>query len=658
MDESYFKVWELWKSEQNQNEDEERAEAFVKIMNITEPWDLYLEYMNLSTIPNAFPYTLRNLILRANKLIQIPEYLPETLELLDMGYNELCSISENLPSNLQELYLDGNNIPIVPETLPNSIKCLDLSRNIITTLSNKLPKNLKILIVSYNLLSCVSENLTKSLKSLQILVMGMNNLSHVKFDSDSIIELNLSHNNIKIIEYFNLPRLQSLDVENNKLICLPNLSETLEFLDASQNNLSVIEKLPKSLISLDLRENKITTVPKTLPPQLKELWLCDNKLVELSLELPPSLVALWVTNNVIEDVTLNIEDVPNAKINLENNPISETTREYLQQFIHIENPPNVSFDGSWEYYENFIKMRPLIEEISYWLDEELIHPRWDIISEETGSRSFSYFLYEIRHSYIFENHQLKEDISKWLCSLGEDSASKQKLREMIFLMTEEEVEGGRCFIRINWTLNQMKLIEIAFDVESGTYDNKIEELMKLARGMFRLNILDQISRKTVQNKPDSLRHLDDEIRIYLEYQIRLKNSFELPINSWKLDEVLSDLPNGHIEEAIKEIHDREENEFIDYLLIDWQPWKEVLKRWNFAKFIISENDVKNEELFHVIFDKLKTEFLNETSMSELPIEVEIQLGKQVQRNIAKDIWYTLTNEFLATKKLSLEALIK
>ncbi|XP_044730646.1 probable E3 ubiquitin-protein ligase NGR_a03640 [Chrysoperla carnea] len=672
VNESILNVWERWKSEDNQNE--KRIEAFEEIKNCKEC--LYLVEMHLSTLPSTFPYGLKKLILKENKLTLIPENLPETLEILDISNNKLFMITGNLPSNLEELLLGHNNIINVPNTLPDSIIHLQLYRNSITTLPNKLPRCLKLLDIHSNKLCSLPENLFGSLKSLQILQMKSNNLTKIKLDSESLIELDLGNNEIEAIEFFNLPKLQYLDVKHNNLTNLPNLSQTLEYLYASSNKLSVIFELPNSLKALYLDSNNISILPKPLPLQLKELSLHNNKITEIPTELPTSLTYLGLTNNLIIDINSRVKFPTNAIIDLDENPLSETSIEYLKQLIRTGNPPTICFDDLDEYYENYVKTRSLAEEVPYWLEDELVDPCWNLISEESGATSFSYFLYRIRQSVFFVE-PMKGDISKWLYSMGEENNSKRTLRELIFFMATEEEEKnfGPWNAMIRWTWNQMKLLEVVLNVESGKYDNKIEELIELARGIYRLNLLEQITRRKLQKMNQQEEIECNEYHMNVDYQIRLKDILELPIRPyfWPWERIKEEkvsrnsekaswyscfaLSNKSIEQAIKEINEKEQTEFISFLLIDWQPWKEVLKRWNYEKYISSENDVKNEEIFCQALDKRKTEFIIESNMSDLPLDIEIQLGTQVQRDIAKDIWYKLTNEFLETKQLHLRTLV-
>ncbi|XP_044738293.1 E3 ubiquitin-protein ligase SlrP-like [Chrysoperla carnea] len=706
-DKSFLKAWELWKTAEDQTENESRMKAFERLENCGE--QLFLEFLYLTTIPNVYPYGLKELHLADNHLKQIPDNLPETLEILNMDSNQVYRIPEKLPSNLRELLLLKNYIRSIPETLPDSITLLNLCNNKIDILPNKLPKSLKTLSVCENRLTslpenlpetleelevrsnkltCLPNNLPKSLrsifadfnaiqflpkklpemlktitiksnnltclpeqlpKSLEKLHISCNKITEPKLDFESLIELYIENNGIETIpeDNFNLPKLKTFFVSDNKLKMLPkNLPETLEWLYACNNEFTEID-LPKSLKNLDLDDNNITTLSAELPPNLERMSLNYNKLTEIPTELPESLESLSLYDNLITEVSPNIENFPNTTFYLGENPLSETSLEYLRWLILTTGRQNICFNGSHEYYLNFVEAGALIEEIPNWLDTELIHPYWNTISEEITARPFSRLLYRIRQTPNFEVAQFKEDMSKWLCLLGEDNNSKQKLREKIFLVAAEANES--CDHRVVWSLNQMKILSIAQEVELGKYDNKMEELIRLARGMYRLNVLDQISRQTVRN----LENACDETEIYLEYQIRLREVFDLPIGTSKMNEHYSFvLPDEDIEHAVKEIVNKERIEFIDYLLLDWQPWKEVLKRWNDDQFVKCENDIRNEEFFKQTLDKRKMEYLLETNMSdELPLDVEIQLGSQVQRQIEKDTWLKLTNEFLESKNL-------
>jgi Leucine-rich repeat (LRR) protein len=199
------------------------------------------------------------------------------------------------------------------------------------------------------------------LQDLTTLFMNQCNLTYIPQLSHTLIKLDISSNDIKEIN-LNLPRLQVLNISNNKLTTLnsdmlltPQLREllvtsnnitrvdldlpVLEILDLTDNplhsfniptsvsmlyicdcgliyvpilphvrelicNTNNIKILPKTwwpnLVSLDLSFNQIVKID-TFPPNAEMIDLSNNQLTKLSNEYPSSLTNLDVSNNYIKE---------------------------------------------------------------------------------------------------------------------------------------------------------------------------------------------------------------------------------------------------------------------------------------------------------------------------------------------------------------------
>ena len=112
-----------------------------------------------------------------------------------------------------------------------------------------------------------------------------------------------------------------------------------------------------------------------------------------------------------------------------------------------------------------------------------------------------------------------------------------------------------------------------FQVERGDYDQRLPELIAIARGMFRLEKLEAIARK----KAESLMFID-EIEVYLAYQVKLCRPLRLPlvVNEMAYFKVSGVSENDLLaaEATVKELENRE---FKDFLLA-WTPWLEAQKK--------------------------------------------------------------------------------
>jgi Leucine-rich repeat (LRR) protein len=97
--------------------------------------------------------------------------------------------------------------------------------------------------------------------------------------------------------------MERLDLSEQNLNELPNLSPTLEQLDASRNQLTQLpENLPVNLKFLFVTHNQLTQLPENLPVNLKFLNVFYNQLTYLPTNLPVNLKFLLLDNNQLTEI--------------------------------------------------------------------------------------------------------------------------------------------------------------------------------------------------------------------------------------------------------------------------------------------------------------------------------------------------------------------
>jgi Leucine-rich repeat (LRR) protein len=99
----------------------------------------------------------------------------------------------------------------------------------------------------------------------------------------------------KLEKNFLFPKNKKVELSNEYLTELPNLSNSVEYLNCSHNDIKQITKLPNNLEYLNCSYNRLNSLPE-LPEGLKELYCRDNNLSELP-ELPIGLEHLDCKNN-------------------------------------------------------------------------------------------------------------------------------------------------------------------------------------------------------------------------------------------------------------------------------------------------------------------------------------------------------------------------
>jgi len=144
-------------------------------------------------------------------------------------------------------------------------------------------------------------NLVQGCFSLGLQELHLNNDKIIKIENlpDSLQILWLNNNQITKIE--NLPDiLQELHIDNNRIIKIENLPNSLQKLYLYNNQITKIENLPDSLQELRLQYNQITKI-ENLPDSLQELWLGYNQITKIE-NLPENLLTLYLEKNQITKI--------------------------------------------------------------------------------------------------------------------------------------------------------------------------------------------------------------------------------------------------------------------------------------------------------------------------------------------------------------------
>lgn len=207
------------------------------------------------------------------------------LELVDQDISNLNDMDKIVP-NLRTVDLSNNKIRF-PEGLPIGIKNVVLSNNLLDGLSIfDQFQNLRYLDISGNSLQRL--NILSALENLTTLKASNNGILSIEGIStlDTLEVLNLNGNALAgEIDFskFDLPNLQKLDVNDNKLVAIKHL-----------------EYLP-SLISFKADENDLQEFECSIPHlRLKKLSLKMNNLEIIDGEMFPMLRVLRIDGNDIK----------------------------------------------------------------------------------------------------------------------------------------------------------------------------------------------------------------------------------------------------------------------------------------------------------------------------------------------------------------------
>lgn len=479
---------------------------------------------------------------RIEQYLQSPESRKWALDLSGLGLTTVPP----LPPDLEKLDLGDNQLSRLPDHLPKALRSLGVARNQLDALPANLPAQLQKLYANENQLNVLPKHLPERLQKFHV---GSNYLSALPARlPESLRELDASYNRLSTLPD-RLPRhLQKLYVSLNRMSTLPG-------------------RLPEGLQVLDLSDNALSALPDHLPKELQKLYVGNNRLSALPEHLPDGLQRLDVFSNLLSAFPPGLLNV-RTLVELSDNPLPATVLHRLQQITSAPDyqGPRILFSmTALEALPTLDSVRPLGDAMQNWLGQE--SAPWTGFTQEAGATEFSLFLDKLAQSIIGRNPAFRMTFQAWL----REMAAHPSLRAHLFAVAQGATAS--CQDRVMLTANDMAKARLLFQVERGDYDQRLPELVGIARGMFRLEKLEAIARQ----KAASLMFVD-EVEVYLAYQVKLCAPLRLPLVAddmayFKVSGV-SDKDLLAAEATVKEMENRE---FRDFLLT-WTPWLEAQKK--------------------------------------------------------------------------------
>lgn len=285
-----------------------------------------LKYITKGVFNNFL--NLRKLILSKNNIVNIFEESfngLSRLETLDLSENNLTILTNVFTplKNLQHLNLSRNNLEFIHENYFNNwlLQHLDVSHNNLRKLA---PGALQLLPNLARLLLTDNPHLGITQLDTQLLVGTGRRLQQIDASRTGLYQvpeafthsvrfLSLVGNRISAIrcgDFDSYPLLQSLDFSDNKVVSV------------EEDSLGRLEML----LFLNINKNFLTTVPKSLPDELKYLSINNNLIKNLStpdFKNLPNLRILMLQNNNIQYIQDHVFDdlLSLEMLDLSNNPI-------------------------------------------------------------------------------------------------------------------------------------------------------------------------------------------------------------------------------------------------------------------------------------------------------------------------------------------------
>ena len=368
-----------------------------------------------------------------------------------------------------------------------------------------------------------SESFLTGFSSLRWLDMTLNRLTDVPAAlgaMNGLTRLQLGSNQIRLTSRSvgtlqDLTQLKILNLENNPLDRLPDFSHfpALRGLYLKSTDISVwprgLGELP--LERVDLRDNRLTEVPDDL------------------IDPPPARALITARLN---GVTL-----------LQGNPLSELTQQRLGEYwanISLTHPQWMALRSPGAF-GHALPGRP--SNVQQWLrnlpstELEARKDLWRSLAREPQSKELFRLLNRLAGSYQGEENY--PDLQARVWQMLEAARDSTQLRRELFELAGAPACEDRAALSFSY-LEIRLMIHNARALAGGTDEAAV--LVRLAKGLFRLDEVERIALQDIQQRRDAInarrdltaaqkaQHLQqiEEVEVRLAYRVGLKARLELP----------------------------------------------------------------------------------------------------------------------------------
>lgn len=624
-------------------------------------------------------------LLRLNglELTSLPPLFPPGVSRLDLSFNRLGVLPNNLSSRLTQLRVAHNQLGELPNSLPRSLRELDVSHNQLTSLPDHLPPHLQVLSVRHNQLTNLSPEAIHRLGQLDrtaTVDLRDNPLSRQTIDDLNQLRSALADRGPQIYypsgpEPMPIARhwfdaqphpVPARDVgsflEGTELRLMQqsaaagaaNPPNDWEFINTRLEHLAIARPL---LDAQAAREMGVAQVLVDLLPDQPDQAEPATRAVQAAEQAAALADAAQEAESQLSALAILAEQAaPQAAIAERAQRAAQALHTlFAAQEAYIHGAQGVEQGGAQgaqgegvqrvqvQAVEE-VQARMLSGSVAAWMPPPqtgiaATSRLWAGFAAEPGATAFARFLNRLRDTVNFSNPQFQRGVVRWLSHLE----ANPRLRSETFALSEGAT--ATCEDRVSHTFNAMRQLHLASDVARGTFDQRLPQLLNVARGMFRLDQLEIIAREHAAATPGV-----DQIEVYLAYQVMLRQRLALPLDTADMRYAgLSGVTSAHLDRAQARVLDAERRGFANYLSSDWQPWQAVLQR------LAPEQHAQAQgELIDAMGDEFSNRLTARLHEAGLENDSDAQriVGPQVQAEIAHEINGRVTRDFLASRGLA------
>lgn len=338
-----------------------------------------------------------------------------------------------------------------------------------------------------------------------------------------------------------------------------------------------------------------------------------------------------------------ISATPTPSGNAENTTIDIIRILFQPQLNHLS--PDININTATERLNLFMEIRQ-------WYTPEELNSKplvsqpntttlnhWKTLAKNSNSRSFFQFLSRLRACNVVANSaQFKQHISRFLDRI----LLSPSLAETLFTIAADGTAS--CNDRALFTYNQMQQVMIIDDIEKGKYDTKLDELMTMARRVYRIRQLTFIANQHMKRHPNA-----DEIEVYLGFQTKLYSTLDLQHFAPDMHSFMcSKISSEDLRSATETIKQNESIQFPAWLT-QWEPLHALIERLAPEKIRAAQ-----EKRYHMLefeYQKHVDDLLRKNVLKNI-LDAEIDAGKIVLKKMQLEIDRALIADFFSQHQLN------
>lgn len=471
------------------------------------------------------------------------------LNLTDLRLGELPTLTATF-EHVTLLDISSMGLRATPEAFMagfKSLKVLNMSNNHFSELPRALSQmnNLQVLRMSNNRLVLSASEVSRlaRLSKLGNLRLDRNRLQLTAADFEQLSGLR---------------QLKSLNLADNRITLTPE----------GRDHLAVIRRLR----ALNLAENPLGLAPDVgAMRELRQLSLQHTRITEWPRGLfnLRHLRAVNLTENRITRVPTEVTTTQNVLVNevtdISGNPLDAASRERVQRYVDEHGLMGLNLDSLPAQVED-IKAGATVAQ----------QAQWQALSEQPGSTELISLLRRMAETRDFRD--MPREVRRRVWAVVDTLCRYEDVRLEVFEVAQNPDHCGDR-VQVQFSLVELKVLVKQAEINA-TRGGKTGALLKLAKGLFRLDELDKVLAKVIDPQaPESV-----ETALY--YRTRLASRLELPGQPTAMDHAqVAKVSAAQLDAVAKKVEQLESGALMKDSIMQREFWQTAMQQKYPQRFI-------------------------------------------------------------------------